>query len=829
MNSNIQNNVIKNVEMLEGMDGSSVSAGIEISGSNSIIQNNVLENLGYVGIKFSGANSKIQNNFINKFCITKDDGSGIYVAKNNSVGSVIDGNIVLNAVGANNGSSNIDVTDASGIMVDAYGTGISVINNTVANCVNIGIKIHGANDILVKNNTCYNNGLNDNWSKGAIELLSSSDYLIRNVTVEGNIFFARTKNQYAYFGYGANGILSDLLSFGPANTNYFAKPIDPSSAIIANSKTLSINEWQSISGKDANSLPAPKTISDPTDLIFEYNASNSSKTINLDANYIDVRNVSYNGTITLKPYASAVLIRNGAKTETSNDSPVATVGPDQDIQLPKNIIDLPGGGNDSDGTIVSYSWSQISGPSATLTNINSAQAVASDLSEGKYIFRLTVTDNDGATGTADLNVDVHGLQSQSLTSNLPPVANVGSDRIIQLPKKSIVLPGSGTDSDGTIVSYSWEQLDGPSKATMVDVTSAEAVAGDMVAGDYRFQLTVTDNQGATGSKILYVTVNPDASNQPPVANVGSNRVIQLPKKSIVLPGSGTDSDGTIVSYLWEQLEGPSKATMVNVTSAEGVAGDMIAGNYQFQLTVTDNQGATGSKILYVTVNPAAPNQPPVANVGSNRVIQLPKKSIVLPGSGTDSDGTIVSYLWEQLEGPSKATMVNVTSAEAVAGDMIAGNYEYQLTVTDNQGATGSKILYVTVNSSSTSFRMANLESDTENTKPIEIDNDILTVSPDSSLKLNSTTNLFTESNIQLNIYPNPTQNFINLQLSGLNTAQNVDIIITNLNGEKVYKESSFIQGTTSKKIDLSRLNNGTYIVSVFYNGKNVKSSKIIKL
>ena len=65
-------------------------------------------------------------------------------------------------------------SDASGIMIDAYGTGISILNNSIANCVNIGIKLHGANNITVTNNTCFNNG-GKSWSTGGIELVSGPD------------------------------------------------------------------------------------------------------------------------------------------------------------------------------------------------------------------------------------------------------------------------------------------------------------------------------------------------------------------------------------------------------------------------------------------------------------------------------------------------------------------------------------------------------------------------------------------------------------------------------------------------------------------------------
>ena len=120
--------------------------------------------------------------------------------------------------------------------------------------------------------------------------------------------------QYSFLyltGYDIN--LDDIKNFGSAKGNFYAKPIDSSSAIKVVNTDYDVSGWQNYSGQDANSHGSPKSITDLNDLRFEYNATSSSKTINLDANYIDVKNNSYNGSVTLAPYTSVVLIKTGAK------------------------------------------------------------------------------------------------------------------------------------------------------------------------------------------------------------------------------------------------------------------------------------------------------------------------------------------------------------------------------------------------------------------------------------------------------------------------------------------------------------------------------------
>ena len=117
--------------------------------------------------------------------------------------------------------------------------------------------------------------------------------------------------------------------------------------------------------------------------------------------------------------------------------------------------------------------------------------------------------------------------------------------------------------------------------------------------------------------------------------------------------------------------------------------------YQYQFTVTDNAGATGKDTLLVTVL-ARPNQAPTANAGTDVIITLPTNNSILQGIGTDTDGTITGYLWTKISGPSAGTITNAATAVTSVTGLVQGVYSFQLTVTDNAGATGKDTLLVTV-------------------------------------------------------------------------------------------------------------------------------------
>jgi hypothetical protein len=100
---------------------------------------------------------------------------------------------------------------------------------------------------------------------------------------------------------------------------------------------------------------------------------------------------------------------------TVNKPPVANAGFNQTIILPVDSVELRGNGIDSDGYIVNYRWSKISGPSSYhIIQPNVAVTKVKNLTEGVYNFLLTVTDNNGLSASKDVRIVV-----------LPPGPNQG--------------------------------------------------------------------------------------------------------------------------------------------------------------------------------------------------------------------------------------------------------------------------------------------------------------------------------------------------------------------------------------------------------------------
>ena len=139
----------------------------------------------------------------------------------------------------------------------------------------------------------------------------------------------------------------------------------------------------------------------------------------------------------------------------SNQVPIANAGPD--IVTSETSIVLNGSNSyDPDGSIATYSWNKISGPSVSLGNTDSATLQLSDLQNGLYEFELRVTDNEGNANTDTVKV----------TKNSGPEPKAGifytSAEVDQWKERAGIIPGTKMYvSQGDVVKNSpaeWERI-----------------------------------------------------------------------------------------------------------------------------------------------------------------------------------------------------------------------------------------------------------------------------------------------------------------------------------------------------------------------------------
>jgi hypothetical protein len=94
------------------------------------------------------------------------------------------------------------------------------------------------------------------------------------------------------------------------------------------------------------------------------------------------------------------------QVRSGNDAPVADAGPDQ-LGVDPGLITLDGSGSrDPENDPINYQWVQVAGPAVSIAGATTPRAAFTAAEGQNYSFRLTVTDDKGASSTDRVEVTV---------------------------------------------------------------------------------------------------------------------------------------------------------------------------------------------------------------------------------------------------------------------------------------------------------------------------------------------------------------------------------------------------------------------------------------
>jgi len=393
-----------------------------------------------------------------------------------------------------------------------------------------------------------------------------------------------------------------------------------------------------------------------------------------------------------------------------NQAPIANAGPDQahpeiTSEGTPTAITLNGSGSsDPDGTISRYAWARTDTNAKVTLVLENADTTTPGFmspdveSDTTLAFTLTVTDADGATAQDTTQVTLTKV-------NRKPTANAGPDQTVDQQVEVTLSGANSSDPDGTISAWAWEQVETAEEPVITlfgTDTETATFTSPSVGADgsaLTFQLTVTDNEGATHSATSLVNVTYE--NQPPVADAGPDRTAREGEPVALSAVNSSDPDNDpIATYRWRQLDGPPVVLMDADTAVAGFTAPDVGpsgGSLTFKLTITDSRGlsATAQTVINVTFV----NQPPVAEAGADQTVTDGDTVTLSAANSMDPDNGIASYAWSQTLGPpatlSDTAAVNPT---VTLPDALPDNTQltFMVTVTDVGGLTGTDTTLVTV-------------------------------------------------------------------------------------------------------------------------------------
>ena len=338
-----------------------------------------------------------------------------------------------------------------------------------------------------------------------------------------------------------------------------------------------------------------------------------------------------------------------------NLSPIAKISGDTNITIGETVH-LDGSSSfDRDGKIISYKWEEGN------TTLSTDKVLEKDDFElGWHKVVLTVTDNDGATGSIETIVRIMHV-------NTLPTVNLGHDRN-STQGETVQLSPEVSDPDGFILSYEW-RLDGNVIATTPYVSLE-----NLSVGEHNVTLEVIDNDLGHAKDALLVTVVPVPDTTPPqLILIGANPMVINLGDTFVDPGAIAvdDRDGNLT------------------VDTNGSVDSSVVGTYVITYRAQDAAGNGAQTSRDVIVQDPAANRPPHVDAGDDRTISE-GESVVLQASASDDDGSIARMEWKHEE-QSLGTGSQITVENLPVGDHV-----YTIIATDNDGAVASDSVRVHV-------------------------------------------------------------------------------------------------------------------------------------
>ncbi|WP_026729665.1 T9SS C-terminal target domain-containing protein [Flavobacterium denitrificans] len=335
-------------------------------------------------------------------------------------------------------------------------------------------------------------------------------------------------------------------------------------------------------------------------------------------------------------------------------------------------------------------WTFVSGPNTpTIGSPNSNNTSISNLTEGTYTFRWTVT-GSCASGN-DLVVITVPPATQDVTQ-LP-----GGDENIFFCDNTInqvTLVAQTPLYAGETVA--WSQIEGDPGAIIVSPTNPTTLVTNIssAGSPYRFRYTLTNNNtGCIFTKDYIVQYN--GPTRTIVANNGNDIVGSCNATVFTIPLTVTGTG----SNQYRIVSGPALSPLGPFPTALQDVGNSLtltltaAGDYTVEF-IRKQTGALTVECDYGfdTLNILVSGDPTPSNAGTDVSLPCGDTTTILSGVTTD-DGL---HFWSQLSGPNTAVIADNFAVDTQVSGLISGTYVFQY-ITKGGGATcGFSVATVTV-------------------------------------------------------------------------------------------------------------------------------------
>jgi large repetitive protein len=365
-----------------------------------------------------------------------------------------------------------------------------------------------------------------------------------------------------------------------------------------------------------------------------------------------------------------------------NDVPIAqddsaSTNEESAIALPVLVNDT-----DADGDPLSVqSVTQPANGSVIDNGTSITYAPAPDFN-GIDSFSYTVSDGNGGTATANVNVTV-------IAVNDAPIALDDSHSTDEETAVMVSVLTNDYDPDGDPLSV--QSATQPANGAIINNgTSITYTPSPDFNGTDSFTYTVSDGNGGTATANVSITVN--AVNDAPIAQDDAATTDEdTPVTILVLPND-SDPEGDVLSV--EAVSQPLHGLLVfNASSLSYTPDPNFNGVDSLTYTISDGNGGTATANVSVTVR--AVNDPPIAQNDSDSTDEETALTIAILQNDSDPDGDVLSV--ESATQPANGSVVNDgTSVTYTPAENFNGVDSFTYTISDGNGGTATANVSVTV-------------------------------------------------------------------------------------------------------------------------------------
>ncbi|ABF87161.1 peptidase, M36 (fungalysin) family [Myxococcus xanthus DK 1622] len=353
---------------------------------------------------------------------------------------------------------------------------------------------------------------------------------------------------------------------------------------------------------------------------------------------------------------------------------------------------------DPEGQPLTYHWTQVSGPAVTLVNADTATpSFTADVPDDSILtFQLVV--RDGLETSA-----AHQVRAWVLNVNRAPTAVVTAPaEVAEFSSEPVTLDArASSDPDGELISYKWAQTSGPAVALKAGSSATPSFKVPEVAADTQLTFTLVVNDGRAQSKTATVTVMVRNVDRAPVADAGSEQVVD-PLATASLSATAVDPDGDALTWTWRQVEGPAVELQGADTATPSFTAPEVRAETVLRFEAIASANGLSSAPMTATVTVRHANKAPQALprlVGDARS----GAQVTLDASASsDPDGDALTFGWKQVAGPSVTLSASEGAQVTFRAPEVkqAVTLHFELTATDARGGASTAVLGVTVQPSS---------------------------------------------------------------------------------------------------------------------------------